>query len=85
MDPAMRRLHRGFPLSLCLIARLERYPRGSRVACKKASEREREREKASRALALSDPTFHDRLMWDRAAIKHGEEVTASFIARVMDH
>jgi len=53
-------------------------------AKEKARGREREREE-SRALALSDPTFHDRLMWDRAAIKHGEEVTASFIARVMDH
>lgn len=49
-------------------------------------ERKRERDtEKSRALALSDLTFHDRLMWDRVAIKHGEEVTAPFITRVMDH
>lgn len=46
----------------------------------------RETEIEGMHLPLSDPTFHDRLMWDRAAIEHeGEEVAASFIARVMDH
>lgn len=71
-----------------LIMRLHGYPRGTDSRVKKMEQEGEERKRnieKSRALALSDPTFHDRLMWDRAAIKYGEEVTAPFIARVMDH
>lgn len=51
-----------------LIMRLHGYPRGTDSRVKKNGTRPEERKryrKKSRALALSDPTFHDRLMWDR--------------------
>jgi len=66
--------------------RLHGYPRDTDSCIKKWNRRKRREErKREKELALSDLTFYDRLMWDRAAIKYGEEVTALFITRVMDH
>lgn len=66
------------PLSL-IIRGLHGYPRDTDSRVKKKKRNWRKREKtAPRTCPLSDPAFHDRLMWDRVAIEHGEEVTAFF-------